>query len=70
MTTTPSSSSSLPSRWAPSSNATGGKEMRDGLQALAQHLLDLTEPSVGQDRTAPDATLGHTRAALGAVKGE
>ena len=41
-----------------------------GRQALAQHLLDLSEPDAGPDRSGQDVTLSHVRAALGAVKAE
>ena len=46
------------------------KAVREGRQALAQHLLDLTSPEAGPERTGQDATIGHVRAALGAVKAE
>ena len=44
--------------------------VREGRQALAQHLLSLTDPGASPERSGQDATLGHVRAALGAVRSE
>jgi hypothetical protein len=46
------------------------KAVSDGRHALAAHLLDLTEPGASPDGSGENATLGHVRAALRAVKAE
>jgi hypothetical protein len=44
--------------------------VREGRQALAQHLLQLTDPGSGPGQAGQEATIGHVRAALGAVRAE